>query len=522
MTKGHVITKLLQRQFFACIILCIFVFSTFAVHVSANSVQQIVISEIKLGGPTEGQLTEFIELFNDSGNVIDLTGYSLEYAKSAAILVQPECRSGVWEGSDVRVNNLSGLIQPRGRAVFQILLNDNVDGSVRLRDANADVLDLVGWGVDSKCYEAGPAARPPNRSSIKRLFDTDGHPINTLNNYSDFVVSQSPLPEVDYPPESQDSENPEDPSPEPAVVLCQNQVIISEFLPDPSGLESAGGEFIELYNPSSDEASLLGCSLKSSKSKVDVVNFTETDRISPGGYYVVRLTDKLTNASGVITFATSEREDVVEYAGMKEGQVYALLDGSWRIMALGTPGEVNEVAAISEQIVGGSGSGSILADCGEGRYRHPETNRCRNIESQSSALTPCAADQERNPETNRCRKITLSSAALTPCAADQFRNPETNRCKKIASGESNLKPCEAGQERNAETNRCRKIASVVSGTPLESTAQPAAIGGAFKYKTPIIGLLAVFFGGYALYEYRTDIKNYTSQFREKRRGRPPG
>ncbi|MCL2371178.1 hypothetical protein FWC63_00315 [Candidatus Saccharibacteria bacterium] len=51
-----------------------------------------------------------------------------------------------------------------------------------------------------------------------------------------------------------------------------------------------------------------------------------------------------------------------------------------------------------------SGGESGLADCGPGRYRNPETNRCRNIPTEPE-VKPCAEGYERNPETNRCRRI---------------------------------------------------------------------------------------------------------------------
>jgi hypothetical protein len=71
------------------------------------------------------------------------------------------------------------------------------------------------------------------------------------------------------------------------------------------------------------------------------------------------------------------------------------------------------------------------ADCGEGRYRNPETNRCKKVETEAAkTLTPCAVGYERNPETNRCKKVAVASG-LVPCAEGYERNPETNRCRKV-------------------------------------------------------------------------------------------
>ncbi|MCL2001886.1 hypothetical protein FWG76_00575, partial [Candidatus Saccharibacteria bacterium] len=66
-----------------------------------------------------------------------------------------------------------------------------------------------------------------------------------------------------------------------------------------------------------------------------------------------------------------------------------------------------------ESGVGGNGAGPVakeLADCGEGRYRNPLTNRCKKIEVPTEQK-PCNEGYERNPETNRCRKIRENSGA---------------------------------------------------------------------------------------------------------------
>jgi hypothetical protein len=73
-------------------------------------------------------------------------------------------------------------------------------------------------------------------------------------------------------------------------------------------------------------------------------------------------------------------------------------------------------------------------ECEPGKYRNPETGRCRSVET-ADVLTPCKEGQYRSPETNRCRSVASAASTPAPCQPNQERNPETNRCrKKAASG----------------------------------------------------------------------------------------
>jgi len=116
------------------------------------------------------------------------------------------------------------------------------------------------------------------------------------------------------------------------------------------------------------------------------------------------------------------------------GRSWALVNGEW-LHATPTPSADNRTApefAVMEN--GGSDSDSVapnalvpveheagganeagstaggLPDCGPGRYRNPETNRCRQIPTEPE-LRPCAEGYERNPETNRCRRIREQTSA---------------------------------------------------------------------------------------------------------------
>lgn len=474
---------------------------------------RIRISEVKLGGAIDGQPTEFVELFNDTDVAVDLTAYQLEYAKPTAQLATTDCAGvNAWGSIDatsaVKTTALSGTMEPRGRLLFEPSLNDNLDASLRLvhsDGANLVVDDLVGWGVTALCSESAQATKPVNTKSIKRLFDSDGHPVDTDNNATDFDQPGDPFPEVNQSPT--DNSTPNDPP--PATPTCQNDVTINELESDPIGLEADGGEFVELYNPSDTDAVLSGCTLASSKYASPIVTFTDSDTILSHGYFVYNLTDKLTNANGSVTYTTDTREDVVTYSNMHEGEAMAFFTTGWEVTNQPTPlaANLHYLEATDGTIADVS---TTLSPCPDGKYRNPDTNRCKSIVVAVTALTPCDDGEYRNPDTNRCKKITTASTALTPCDAGQERNPDTNRCRKVAT--TTLTACKDGYERNPDTNRCRKVS--VANAVAEQSADTLK-NNSIRLSGWVIFATMTAAIGYGAYEYRQEASQAYQKVRSK-------
>lgn len=145
----------------------------------------------------------------------------------------------------------------------------------------------------------------------------------------------------------------------------------------------------------------------------------------------------------------------------------------------------------------------VLVPCAANQYRHPVTNRCRLIETETTGLKQCASNQYRNPATNRCRSVTASITQLTPCGVGQYRNPSTNRCRATAgTTTSSLKPCAANQERNPVTNRCRTVVrNIAADFPVEQVRQSGeAVMGWWA-----LGGVSILAAGYAGWEWRREL-----------------
>jgi len=294
--------------------------------------------------------------------------------------------------------------------------------------------------------------------------------------------------------------------------LCIEQerrpVLITEIFANAGGSDT-GHEFIELYNPSDSELSLAGYVVAIGKAFEKTFNLFEHLQVgvlAPRERIVIYDTDLgftlLNTASGVriITPAGNVASET-SYTEPKDDMSWALFEEGWAYTNQPTPGQDNQpsVVLLGEDE---STSSSSLSPCPAGKYRHPITNRCRNIETDTAMLVACNNDEYRNPETNRCRKIATLAASLTPCNDGYERNTSTNRCRKVAAAIDELTPCKEGYERNLETNRCRKLLSAASTGA--SVIHESDNTGSVLQNTLLItaGLTAL---GYGAYEWRSEL-----------------
>lgn len=427
---------------------------------------KLVISEVKLGGAVEGQPTEFVELYNNSDSVIDFDAedWWLEYAKPKAVI--SDCSSTNWAEVDsgemnVRRLKLSGVVDPSGYKVVEMSLNDNTAGALQVV-GSLITSDLIGWGTSSiqaPCTLGDSAPAPTNTQSLQRLMSKNGLPVVNEDNSKAFV-SAEPTPGQPGPTQSADDIPP----------MC-NRLAINEVLPNPSGADS-GKEFVEIFNPTADVVDLSGCFLQVGSSQEELSGMIGA--MSHKAFFGLSLPN---SAGGTVLLHNEDWEVSVSYpGGLGDDEAYGIIDGQWQGGLQPTPGSVNQVA-VKEESKASESADDQPAPCAPGKYRSPETNRCRNIEVASS---------------------------LAPCDSGQIRNPETNRCRKIASATADLVPCAEGQERNPETNRCRNKTSVKSASTSIADSQSSEKPVSYY----VFGVMALLGVGYAIYEYRHSIKNF--------------
>lgn len=272
------------------------------------------------------------------------------------------------------------------------------------------------------------------------------------------------------------------------------------------------GDYVKLYNASDESISLDDLVLRtdsSSSSRISSNTFTFSGELTPQEVRTISMTDtggriSLTNSGGYVWLEDAwnmARYDttLVRYVSAstsQQGYAYALAtDGTWQWTTSPQPSRDNLITAPV----------AAVADCPEGKYRNPDTGRCRTLEETVNALATCDEGYERNLETNRCRKIALlATATLPPCVEGYERNPATNRCRSIASAVAELMPCDEGYERNPETNRCRKIQT--AAMPLAAfPVQPVTDLKSDPAGMIALAAVATTAVGYIVWEWRREI-----------------
>jgi hypothetical protein len=292
--------------------------------------------------------------------------------------------------------------------------------------------------------------------------------------------------------------------------LEDRELLVTEVFANASGADT-GREYIEIFNPNSDPVPLDGYVLQIGKTFEKSYALTEVgngEMIAPNQYLVFsdELGYTLLNTGSGVRLVAPAGNLVSEtsYQAPADDMSWSLFANGWQYTNQPTPGEPNVASLVEEDVDDEEVLGvATLAPCSAGKYRHPVTNRCRNIETDANILASCEADEYRNPETNRCRKLaTLASATLASCEDGYERNPDTNRCRKVAdAATSSLRPCEDGYERNPDTNRCR-AASTSSNLP---GAFQASDESASTLNWPVVGMVTSVAVGYAVYEWRREL-----------------
>ncbi len=429
---------------------------------------------------------QFVQLYNDGDEPLDISQWRLQNESGQALAL----------------SNIHGWLRPKTHVIAS--LPDVVGG------ASASIAAPLTFGTAAKLSVVPPTGsgykqvdyelKAAGSSVWKRPTTTTGYSSSTTSFTA--VTDQALFDDGWYEAPVQ-----------PAIEIVEIYPYASDCGPHDTSVLC--GDYIKLHNPYGQAISLDDFALRtnsSSSSRTSSNTFSLDGIVIPaGGYQTVWQTDagtriSLTNSGGYVwledtwgiqTYAPEVRYESAGSA--QQGFAWAQKDdSSWAWTGSPQPLGANVFPVVL------AATDNVLAECPAGKYRNPETNRCRTIEEAVNALAACPEGQYRNPDTNRCKATTTTaSASLTPCKEGQERNPATNRCRSIASAVAELIPCDEGYERNPATNRCRKSIPL---TTAASVAQAAQAPGANNNALPwVIGVAAVGALGYGLYEWRHEL-----------------
>lgn len=302
----------------------------------------VVISQIYGGGGNTGATykNDFIELFNRSNTIVDLTGWSVQYAAAGGSTWQVvaltgslgpgqyyliQAAQGTSGTADLPAPDASSTVSMNSSAGKVALVSRVValSGTYPLGDSN--IVDFVGYGSTASAFEGnGPTTGPSNISAVLRA---NNGCTDTDNNSTDFN-SSGPIPRNSSSATS----------PCGGGIPPSTTVVISEFRTRGTG----GGydEFVELYNLSDNPIDISGWKIKASNSTGGVTtrvtvnqgttlpargHFLATHN-SASGYYTGAVQSDQTYNSGIpdnggIALVMPD-ETVVDRVGMSNGSAF--------------------------------------------------------------------------------------------------------------------------------------------------------------------------------------------------------
>ena len=250
--------------------------------------------------------------------------------------------------------------------------------------------------------------------------------------------------------------------------------------------------------------------------------------LKPGEFLTIKIKNtklKLPKTKGKVYLLdeAGSKIDIAEYNNMPKGASWSLIDNEWMQTFMITENSENIFKEYLDCQNGYERNALgkcvkiviplVESSCPVGQYRHPETRRCRKIES-AKTITPCKDGYYRSEETGRCRSIASAAAkTLKPCPEGQFRNSATGRCKKIASTDDIVKECPEGFERNPQTKRCRKIKSANMPTVGSAAAEVKQVAGA-TWGWWVFGGVSLLAVGYGVWQWRWEISQFVRKIHE--------
>lgn len=233
---------------------------------------QVIFSEVLLGTSSSSS-QEFIEIYNPTATDLDLAGWHVQYVSATktdwSSLTRNIALTGTLKAGDYYLLASSGYLSDKANLSYSSTLSQ-AGGHLRILDINNATQDQIGWG-NAVMPLGVAAAAPVAGSSLARLTNESGYNLS-LDNATDFSATLSPTPGADNvitEPAPADDPSTTDPgttlgglgggTSTPPVTVVYPVVQISELLPNPASPQiDSQDEFVELYNPNSEDVDLTG------------------------------------------------------------------------------------------------------------------------------------------------------------------------------------------------------------------------------------------------------------------------
>jgi hypothetical protein len=324
----------------------------------------IIISEVQTGGEISGTSShEFIELYNNGTDVVNLMGYKLIYVTSTG------------SNSELYVFNEPYLFLPEtfmvGKLKFSsetFLSNINADfiydkgetglamtaGGLKLIDNEDTLVDELYWTSASNSDKPAVTELVGGKSAQRYFLDEQLITDETANFVNEYIVDQptpqsllrKTTPPIE-PPNDEDNEPLIDPPDTKIDQAVNPPILINELFIDPeSPLLDSKDEFIELYNPHDQNIDISNYKLTTGLS-------TKYNYVIPIGsvilaksYFTLYAKDTsltLSNSGSMVVLQDNLGNQIseVSYTIAKAGESWATVQGLWQWTSAITPDAQN-------------------------------------------------------------------------------------------------------------------------------------------------------------------------------------
>jgi len=483
----------------------------------------LVISQIQLGSAASAS-NEFIEIYNNTNLVAEVTNWCLYYASASSVQFGSKMACFTPENENIHlylpgytfsfaISSQLSISQPSlgSDLKFSATLSGTA-GHVRLVNNSGLELDKIGWGSTAVSAEGSkPATVPPNGKVLGRKIISDVMQKDTDINSDDFeLVAPKPVYSYGSIYEVQDVcanlDGIQSSIPAGYTVDASNNCILPpiDICPNLDGLQTAVPD--QYWLDESGNCQKDTClNIDGIQQKLPAGMKFGDDGMCLLDLLPLEITELLPNPTG-----TDDGNEFVEIFNPNQMPVnlsdYKLMVGTNGVkyeLPVGSIINPNQYLVFSNKditftLINTTSNARLISSDDQQidespAYNNPSdgmawalidglwrftnqptpgtANRASLLDAgveiaTSDNLAPCAANQYRSPETNRCRLLISSVSTLVACKDGQYRSEETNRCRSIVSDVSQQMPCAEGQERNPVTNRCRSISAVLGANSL--------------------------------------------------------
>jgi len=367
-------------------ILVIIFVSFFSLPTQAVNSGDIVINEIMYNLEGGDDPHEWVEIFNASGQAVDLTDWRFNDGKNHILNIPPEkggqgsiiIQSGEYTTfTDDAATFLADHPEFTGTIIDTVMSLKNTSATLSLIDVDGNIIDSItyqnAWGADGngKSLEKINTSGNSAASNWQESYSAGGTPggQNSIYEYEtppppdnpEPISSPSPEdaegqaePEPDPTPNQQANEFPEaepdatttpsqslsNPEEEAGVATTTNSgdetpkqiaypdnIVITEIMPSPTGADSEQ-EWIELINGGDERADISSWKIRDTSGAINTYVFPEGTGMSAGAYLVLsRPTTKITlnNDGDGLELVRPDGEIIqaVEYDKAPKGKSYA-------------------------------------------------------------------------------------------------------------------------------------------------------------------------------------------------------